>query len=95
MKAEQLAPCADAADGAECSYPGTSAGNCLGGVCIAAGCGDGLVTAPEQCDRTELGGTSCLDLGFYAAAGLACNPDCTFDDAACTGYCGNQVLDGV
>ena len=50
--------------------------------------------APEQCDGSDLAGTSCVDLGFYDAAGLACSATCTFDTSHCTGFCGDGVVNG-
>jgi hypothetical protein len=54
----------------------------------------------EYCDGTDLGGTSCTDLGNYTGGTLRCWPDptdpvkgCTFDTTNCQvsnyGYCGD------
>lgn len=48
---------------------GTSCGSallCRGGVCVAARCGDGIVTAPEECDDGNV------------TDGDGCNHDCSF-----------------
>jgi hypothetical protein len=48
-------------------------------------CGDGIVNRPEeQCDRADLADASCASLGLLAGT-LACNADCTFATAGCTG----------
>ncbi len=54
--------------------------------CAAFGyCGDGLVqaTSAEECDSTDLDGSTCETLGF-AGGDLTCGGDCTFDTTACT-----------
>ncbi len=48
-------------------------------------CGDGVVAASEQCDGVDLGGETCLGLG-YDGGDLACLPACTFDKTGCTGF---------
>lgn len=56
-------------------------------------CGDGVLQdAAEQCDRLQLGGATCGDLGFHGGD-LACAEDCTFDTAGCddAGFCGDGV----
>ncbi|MEZ4448769.1 MAG: lamin tail domain-containing protein [Nannocystaceae bacterium] len=50
----------------------------------AAACGDGAVTAGEQCDGTDLGGASCASVGAFSGGTLACTGLCTFDTAGCT-----------
>ncbi len=51
-----------------------------------AGCGDGVIDAPEVCDGSELDGQTCEGLGLGFTGGtLACNSDClTVDTSACT-----------
>ncbi|MEZ4367198.1 MAG: hypothetical protein R2939_13080 [Kofleriaceae bacterium] len=58
--------------------------------CSAAGCGDGLVVAPEDCEPGAALAASCTDLGYYAGE-LACLPTCRFDVSACVGRCGDGV----
>ncbi len=41
-----------------------------------------MVSAPEQCDGTALGGATCGSRGFDFGA-LACRTDCTFDETDC------------
>jgi hypothetical protein len=60
----------------------------------AATCGDGVHDPDEQCDGSELGSSSCEELGFVGGE-LGCAPDCTFDTAGClTQICGNDVVEG-
>lgn len=62
--------CVGAADGTACGEGMV----CVGEVCIAAGCGDGILSADEQCDD---GNDAAFD---------GCDPDCTFTceaDAEC------------
>jgi len=47
-------------------------------------CGDGNIDAGEQCDGSNLGGKTCVDLG-YDSGTLACSSDCTFDTSGCEG----------
>jgi hypothetical protein len=50
-------------------------------------CGDSSVNAPgEQCDGADLGGASCITLGFSQGS-LGCSPACRFDVSACSGNC--------
>lgn len=47
-------------------------------------CGNGVIDDGEQCDGGNLGGFTCVDLG-YSAGSLACDPvTCTYDASACT-----------
>lgn len=62
--------------------------------CAAVGCGDGVVVLPEDCEGADLGGRTCLDLGYYGGD-LACRASCRFDVTACAGRCGDGVLDPV
>ncbi len=57
-----------------------------------AGCGDGVVQAPEDCDGSAFDGATCQSLGFDTGT-LACTSDCHFSTAACVKRCGNGVLD--
>ena len=47
-------------------------------------CGDGAVSAGEQCDGSQLDGQSCQDLGFDGGS-LGCTDACRFDTSGCTG----------
>ena len=61
--------------------------------CEGAGvCGNSaLDPATEQCDGSNLGGSTCADLG-HPGGTLACRPDCSFDISGCS-ICGNGVVD--
>ena len=49
----------------------------------AAFCGNGMQESGEDCDGSDLGGTSCTDLSCGGGA-LACDTNCRFDLGACT-----------
>ncbi|MFH2005075.1 MAG: PPC domain-containing protein [bacterium] len=57
-------------------------------------CGNGTVEEGESCDGSDLGGSSCLTLG-YASGALACSDQCVFDLSGCELLvdCGNDVVD--
>jgi uncharacterized protein (TIGR03382 family) len=48
-------------------------------------CGDGILAdgAGEYCDGAELGGASCVSLG-YLSGEVSCRPTCTVDASACS-----------
>ncbi len=64
-----------------------------GAVLDAGVCGNGVREGREDCDGTDLGGATCASEGCSGGT-LACNPDCTFDFASCTG-CPTCDDDGV
>jgi hypothetical protein len=46
-------------------------------------CGNGVIDDGEQCDGGNLGGFTCVDLG-YSGGTLGCDPiTCTYDASAC------------
>jgi hypothetical protein len=46
-------------------------------------CGNGVIDDGEQCDGGNLGGFSCMDLG-YSGGILSCDPvTCTYDASSC------------
>jgi hypothetical protein len=47
-----------------------------------ASCGNGQKEGSEQCDGAQLGGQTCLGLGFDSGT-LTCSGSCTFDTAGC------------
>jgi len=51
----------------------------------AAVCGDGVRNGAEDCDGTDLGGSTCEGEGFVGGE-LACE-DCTLDASDCTDVC--------
>lgn len=46
-------------------------------------CGNGVKEGSEQCDGAQLGGQTCVGLGFDEGT-LACSGSCTFDTGNCT-----------
>jgi hypothetical protein len=46
-------------------------------------CGNGIVDAGEDCDGSNLDGSSCDDECVDPGGTLRCNPDCTFDLSGC------------
>ncbi len=58
-------------------------------------CGDEVREGWEQCDRGDLGGQSCVSLG-YTSGTLACAPACEFNTSACVlaPSCGNGSCSG-
>jgi hypothetical protein len=50
-------------------------------------CGDGVIdAASEQCDRSDLGGASCLNAGFTTGS-VSCDATCHLDTTQCSGAC--------
>jgi len=65
------------ADGGESSSSATTDGG-------NPGCGDGMITSPEQCDGSDLDGYTCETLGYTGGGQLACDPvTCTLDTSNC------------
>ncbi len=60
-------------------------------------CGDNAINGPEQCDRNQLGGATCVSLG-YSGGTLACIPPddtnhgCEFDISGCY-LCGDGTCE--
>jgi hypothetical protein len=91
---EQVAACSGLDEEAPCTY-GTTIGTCAGGACVANFCGDGKITAPEECDGPELGSNTCHSLGYYDdTPALSCDAHCRYDISRCTGYCGDGAVNG-
>ncbi len=84
--------------GADCIGLGFSAGTLVcdgscffdlsGCMAFPVACGDGSIDAGEQCDGSDLNGSSCTSLGFTDGA-LGCRTSCFYDMSACTGVCGD------
>lgn len=99
---EQVFECKDKAEGDECMFNGAP-GACQFGACVAFYCGDDRITGREQCEPNDIGvddngdPATCITVGFYAPAGLACNPQtCLYDTNACGGgYCGDEEVNGA
>lgn len=59
-------------------------------------CGNGQLDGGEQCDGDNLGGSTCVLLG-YAGGALNCNPNCTLDPSECIPLgpqCGDNMAEG-
>jgi hypothetical protein len=46
-------------------------------------CGNGIRSAHEGCDGTDLGGVDCVQLGYGGGGELACDALCQLDASAC------------
>jgi hypothetical protein len=56
-------------------------------------CGDGIVNGAESCDGANLGGETCVTLG-YATGTLACTAGCGYDVSGCVATtCGNGTIE--
>ena len=51
---------------------------------VAQVCGNGVIEGTEACDGLDLGGQTCLTLGFDGGS-LVCAGDCNFDTSGCSG----------
>ncbi len=62
-------------------------GKCLhiASATVDVGCGNGKIDGNEQCDGTELGGSTCQSIGF-TGGDISCNSSCTLNTSACTGW---------
>jgi len=63
--------------------------------CRRQRCGDGIFDnlSGEDCDGAPPVNWSCQTLGFYEGS-VACSPACRVDTVACTGFCGDGVING-
>jgi len=61
---------------------------CDDGANSTATCGNNLLESEEACDGDQLGGNTCVILG-YSGGFLMCDQDCGFDVSACESICGN------
>jgi cysteine-rich repeat protein len=61
---------------------GTGGVGGLGGA-PPAGCGDGAIVFPEQCDGADLGGATCQNVGFEGGV-ITCGKSCQLDESKCT-----------
>ncbi|MFC1663757.1 hypothetical protein ACFL0A_01380 [Patescibacteria group bacterium] len=51
-------------------------------VTVSTPCGNGVQEGSEQCDGSDLGGQTCVGLG-YVSGTLSCQANCTFDTSNC------------
>ncbi|MDY0001328.1 MAG: hypothetical protein RBU30_08550 [Polyangia bacterium] len=71
--------------------------------CLEAICGDGVASGLEKCDRLDLRGRTCSDIGLFTRGVLTCGPGCDLDTSGCIRdpVCGNnlaepgEICDGV
>ena len=88
---EQIADCTGLADNATCHSEIGGDGYCSHGVCTPNVCGDGQITGVEPCDGSQVALT-CADFGYYTGT-TSCSEFCTVDRSACSGRCGDGVID--
>ncbi len=55
--------------------------------CTAPECPNGTREGSEECDGTDLGGTTCADIAGFSGGTLGCTASCTYDTAACEVDC--------
>lgn len=92
---DAMSACADKDNDADCTAGGAP-GFCREHVCIGVHCGDGIAVGGELCDGDDLRGKTCQDFPrFYDPAPLHCTDSCGLDFSACTGTCGDGVLDSA
>lgn len=79
--------------------PVTCAADCTFDRSQCAGiCGDGTVDPGEACDARAVEVVAQCDdeaLGFYDAGEVHCNAACQYDTTSCTGYCGDNEINGA
>ncbi len=56
-------------------------------------CDNGVLDPGEDCEGSDLGGKSCLDLGFSNPDGMVCNDLCQIDASGCKATCDGQLLE--
>ena len=73
----------------DCTYDVTG---CMGG---GPDCGNWVKEYQEECDTSDLGGSTCVSIG-YGAGEIGCRDDCTYDPSECgaPASCGNLIIDG-
>jgi hypothetical protein len=81
---EQIAACDGLTDNEPCTLPSepSASAACRAGACIAFFCGDGYVTAGEDCEPSQPADeldVNCKDFGAYVEEGLQCSSSCTYD----------------
>lgn len=106
---EQAATCDGEPQLSPCSYPGVSDGACYDGVCMPAGCGNGVLDPGEACDdRNRVHGDGCAadcrsnetcgNGVVDTPIGESCDPGADGDWTGCrstcvTELCGDGIVD--
>ena len=62
----------------------TGGATATGGNGVSLTCGDGKVDPGEDCDQSQLNGSTCMSLGFDSGT-LACTSNCRFSTSGCSG----------
>jgi hypothetical protein len=59
-------------------------------------CGDWVIDGDEDCEEDDLGGATCVGLGFGDGV-VTCGPRCTLDLSGCSAAatCGDDVIDEI
>lgn len=92
---DQLSACSGGGDGTACPLAGGAVGVCNQGVCLRVGCGDGFVSAGEECDGTARApDETCQSHGYYDGT-PGCTTSCELDVSTCVGTCGDGVKDAA
>jgi len=52
-------------------------------------CGNGIIERGEECDREDIAGRTCTDLGFGRGV-VTCGSFCTFSTVACFPACASE-----
>lgn len=79
-------------EGEECDDGNLGDDDACTSQCLTAICGDGILqTGVEECDGAELGGESCVTLGFSGGQ-LGCLGSCVHDTSGCA-MCGDGNVD--
>lgn len=58
-------------------------------------CGNNNLESGEQCDGSDLGGATCISIGFNGGGTLTCSAGCTFNTSQCQAVCflaGTKIL---
>jgi hypothetical protein len=97
VEPQQLASCGlGDLDGASCVLDAAGdLGTCHQHVCLAPGCGNGVLDPGEDCDgEVPPDKTDCTNVGYYHPGPITCNADCTFETSGCSGpRCGDGTVD--